>query len=422
MDAQSKNLDADFSKPRFKGNDTDSVPSTVVTPSAAPANNANVSKPPSAQDRDKFEKKIKKQEEVEIALGAIAGTSVAGLALTWAKLGKILKVLGVAAIPLALFGKFGRISKVGEFSLKDGLTGLFNKSTLLTTLSKDFQKTVKKKENYSVAMLDMDNFKAFNEIFDHDTGDKVLKTISDCIQRVVKTHKVKGFRYGGEEFAVILPGHNSKSAEKILEEMSNAIKKDEYIQGLLPEFSKKAQEDIAFVSPKLIQINEIFAKLREKSNNPRKLADEIISLAEEHIKEYEPTDAKALKDFVAKLKTASGGELHKNLHISTKVGLDSSLGNELDKIYRQYSSMKHDREKWLDHITRHKMFTISGGVVNLQDSKIAINDGKHLLKIADTALKSAKENGKNLIVTANDEVITSAMDKITKRNTAKSAS
>lgn len=403
MGSQSNVLTANFSKPSFKGNDKSASPSNNISPSTA-------------KDSDKFEKAESNENKNKLLIGmtALAGTSTAGLAFTWARLGKILKVLGIAA-PFALFG---RLSKVHELSVRDGLTGLFNKKNLLASLREGLQKATRKNQHYSVAMLDMDNFKAFNEIFDHNTGDDVLKRISGCIQNVTKRHKVQGYRYGGEEFTVLMPEHASESAQKILQEISEAIRNDKEIQKLLPEFRKKAEDRIAFVSPRIPRINSVFQKLRSHSGNSKQVANEIVTLVEDHIKEFEPTDAKPLKDYVAKLKTADGKELTKLLAIRAPIGVDSTLGVELDKIYRQYGAMKHDREKWLDHLTRHNMFTISSGVVNLQDGKTQISEAEHLLGIADEALKSAKENGKNTIVAANSELIKGTIDKINKKKAA----
>lgn len=400
MGAQSNVLAANFSKLSFRGNET-------VTSTSA------------VQTKDKFEKNEKDEQSEQknkylIGMTALAATSTAGLAFTWTRLGKILKLVGVA-VPFAFFG---RLSKVHELSIRDGLTGLFNKKNLLATLDEGFQKAVQKNQHYSVAMLDMDNFKAFNEIFDHNTGDDVLKRISSCIQNVTKKHKLKGFRYGGEEFTILMPNHASESAHKVLQEISDAIKNDAGIQKLLPEFRQKAQDRIAFVSPRIPRINAIFPKLRSKSGNLRQIANEITSLVEEHIKAFEPTDSKPLKAFVEKLKAADNDELQKLLQIRAPIGNDSTLGNELDKIYQQYSSMQHDREKWIGHLTRHNMFTISSGVVNLQDGKTKITNTEHLLGIADEALKSAKENGKNTIITANDELIKSSVEKINKKKAA----
>lgn len=404
MGAKSNILHANFSKPSFKGNDK-AASSDTLSPSAA------------AKNSDKFEKKENDQPKNKLLVGmtALAGTTSAGLAFTWLKLGKILKLVGVA-VPFAFFG---RLSKVRELSLRDGLTGLFNKDTLKATLAKDFKKFIKSKDNYSVGMLDMDNFKGFNEILGHEVGDKVLKRIAGCIHQVTKKHKLKGYRYGGEEFMVIMPNHNSESAQKILGEISEAIKKDEYIQGLLPKFKDKVQSRIAFLSPKPAQINGIFAKLRSKSGDSRKLANEITTLVESHIETYDPPHTKDLEEFIAKLKAAKGDGLRKLLQIGTKIGEDSCLGSELDKIYTQYNSLNNDRQKWIDHINRHKMFTVSGGVVNLQDASGSVTEGKELIAIADKALKAAKDNGKNSVVKANDELIKKVMDRIKKAKIAK---
>lgn len=376
-------------------------------------------------NNDKFEKntdilkqqiKVKPDKEkskLELALIGVSGISVTMFAITRARIGRALKLVGKKA-PV-LIGGLGKISDVAS---KDGMTDLFNKSVLLATLAKDFKIAVKKGKNYSVAMLDMDNFKAFNEVFDHDTGDKVLKRISANIQKVIQKHKAEGFRYGGEEFVITLPNYTSESAKKVVEEIAEAIKKDEEIQGLIPAFKEKAQKDIDFISPKLSQLDTIFLKLRKGKNGGdcKKLADEIISLVDAHIEKYEPSDTKALKEFIEKIKSAKNNELSGLLQINTKLNGESTLGKELDKIYTQYDGIKNDLQKWIGHVNRHGMFTVSGGVVNYKDSKAVIKEGEHLVKIADAALKSAKENGKNIIISANDELIKRIIEKINKKN------
>lgn len=395
MGAQPNIWNAHFSTPSFKGNETSSV-----------------------SDGDKFEKKDtkKSKNKIFIALAALTGASATGIAVTWAKLGKILKLAGVA-IPVAFFARLG---KVRELSLRDGLTGLFNKDTLRATLAKDFKKFTKSKGNYSLAMLDMDNFKGFNEILGHEVGDKVLKRIADCMHQIMKKHKINGYRYGGEEFTMLLPNQDSEAAKKVLDEIAEAIKKDEYIQGLLPKFSEKVKGRIAFLSPKLAQFKDIFSKLHSRSTEPEKLSREIISMVEDHIETFDPPHTKALEAFMSKLKAAKGEELRDLLQIRAKIGNESCLGSELDKIYMQYDSLCNDRQKWIKHINRHKMFTVSGGVVNLKDC--AISDSDDLIKVADKALKSAKDNGKNSIVIANEELIKKVIERINKAKAAKTAS
>lgn len=373
-------------------------------------------------ERDAFEPKNNKynkqqnsdktKSKLELALFGITGISATMFAITRARIGRTLKLVGKKA-PLFM----GGLGKISDVASKDGMTNLFNKDVLLSTVAKDFKKAVKSGKDYSVAMLDMDNFKAFNEVFDHDTGDKILKRISTNIQQVIQKHKADGFRFGGEEFVITLPNYNTDTAKKVIEEIAEAIKKDNIIQGLIPTFKEKAQKDIDFISPKLSQLDSIFIKLRKGKNagDYKKLADEIISLVDAHIEKYEPSDSKALKDFIEKLKIAKNTELANLLQIGTKLNGESTLGKELDKIYTQYDGIKNDLHKWIGHVNRHGIFTVSGGVVNYKDSKVIINDGKDLVKIADAALKSAKENGKNIIISANEDIITRTIEKINKQ-------
>lgn len=353
----------------------------------------------------------KKNSLLEMALIAVTGASVAALALTRAKLGKVLEIVGEKA-PLTILG---RLKKVTEISSIDGLTGLFNRSALNATISKEYAEAIKHSKNYSVAMLDMDNFKLFNEVFDHKTGDKVLKRIATNIQQVAQKNGLKGFRYGGEEFVLPLLGQDVNSAKKIVEEIADAIRKDNEIQCLIPDFLKKAKVDVDFLTPKLTKMESIFQKLKGGNVGAKdynKLADEIVSLMEEHILKYEPTGKKVLKDFIAKVKSTKNDNLSELLHINYKLSNGNTLGNELDNMYSQYSGIRNDLQKWINHVNTHKMFTVSGGVVGLKDSAAQITEGNHLVRIADAALKSAKENGKNIIIKADDDLIKKTIKRV----------
>ena len=364
---------------------------------------------------DKFElstKADKTKSKLEIAALAVTGAVVGALALTRAKLGKILKLVG-EEVPFTIKG---RLSKLTNIAAKDGMTGLFNKKALLTDVAKEYHNAQKTGGKLSVGMLDMDNFKGVNEVFSHDTGDIVLKRIAANINDVAQEHGIKGFRYGGEEFVVSLPGHDGESAQKIMTKISDAIKNDEVIQSYVPEFLTKAKGKIDFITPRRNQINDIFTQLKSDKpiENPQKLADSISTLIKEHIETFEPSDTKALTEISQKLKSAkSEEELRSILKTDSPCGKDSTLGNELNKIFNQYTDTKNDLIKWVNHINEHKMFTVSGGVVDLADASETKN-GESLIKLADAALKSAKENGKNTVVVANNDVIEKTLGQINK--------
>lgn len=75
--------------------------------------------------------------------------------------------------------------------------------------------------NYSIAMLDVDHFKKFNDTYGHETGDDVLKLVASRIQSV--RGKAKAYRYGGEEFTVIFKGKNAQDAQPFLNDLRQDI-------------------------------------------------------------------------------------------------------------------------------------------------------------------------------------------------------
>lgn len=89
-------------------------------------------------------------------------------------------------------------------SLKDELTGLYNRRYFNAICTKEFQRAVRYKRVFSLLMLDVDRFKEINDTHGHQVGDQVLKMVSSqCVAAVRKSDYV--IRYGGEEVLVILP-------------------------------------------------------------------------------------------------------------------------------------------------------------------------------------------------------------------------
>lgn len=99
-----------------------------------------------------------------------------------------------------------------DASFKDGLTGVFNRRYFDQKLNEEWEKSMAFHTPVSLIMLDIDYFKKYNDTYGHQAGDECLKAIARAAKRYLQT--TPGFltRYGGEEFAVILPGMNSKEA------------------------------------------------------------------------------------------------------------------------------------------------------------------------------------------------------------------
>lgn len=102
----------------------------------------------------------------------------------------------------------------------DELTGLPSRRAL----NQDLMKLGLK---YSIAMLDIDHFKKFNDTYGHDTGDEVLKFIASIIKDVKGSGKA--YRYGGEEFTILFPGKNTDDVLSTLEELRETIAKKAFV-------------------------------------------------------------------------------------------------------------------------------------------------------------------------------------------------
>jgi diguanylate cyclase (GGDEF)-like protein/PAS domain S-box-containing protein len=98
-----------------------------------------------------------------------------------------------------------------EQSIRDPLTRLFNRRFLEEALARELRLSGRNHLPVSVLFLDLDYFKKFNDTFGHDAGDMVLQSLADLFLRFFRTTDVC-CRYGGEEFAIILPESSSKDA------------------------------------------------------------------------------------------------------------------------------------------------------------------------------------------------------------------
>lgn len=96
-------------------------------------------------------------------------------------------------------------AQLREQAIRDSLTGLFNRRYLEETLIREIAKVKREDEQLSVAMLDVDNFKTFNDNYGHAAGDQMLQALSGILQQNTRTSDIV-CRYGGEEFVVVLPG------------------------------------------------------------------------------------------------------------------------------------------------------------------------------------------------------------------------
>ncbi|SKC55935.1 sensor domain-containing diguanylate cyclase [Maledivibacter halophilus] len=111
--------------------------------------------------------------------------------------------------------------KINSFT--DGLTKLYNYRCFYKTLKEKVENVNELNNNLFLLLIDIDKFKKFNDIYGHIVGDKVLITISKIIKDNIRESDI-AFRYGGEEFAIIIPNSDLTSACKIAERIKEKIK------------------------------------------------------------------------------------------------------------------------------------------------------------------------------------------------------
>ena len=115
-------------------------------------------------------------------------------------------------------------SKLRELSIRDPLTGLFNRRYLDETLDRELKRAARKRLPLGIIMLDIDHFKRFNDTHGHAAGDLLLRQLGDTLKKHIRAGDI-ACRYGGEEFILILPEANREAAHHRAEHLREEVKR-----------------------------------------------------------------------------------------------------------------------------------------------------------------------------------------------------
>jgi diguanylate cyclase (GGDEF)-like protein len=120
-----------------------------------------------------------------------------------------------------------------QLATRDGLTGLANRRCFDDTLNAEWARALRQKSPLSLLMVDVDNFKAYNDINGHLGGDECLKRIANALASEMRANDLVA-RYGGEEFAVILPNQSLNGAATVAERIRCRVEQLRLPNQLLP--------------------------------------------------------------------------------------------------------------------------------------------------------------------------------------------
>jgi two-component system, sensor histidine kinase LadS len=119
--------------------------------------------------------------------------------------------------------------KLADLSTKDGLTGLANRRRFDEALNSEWKRAMRLDLPLAVAMIDVDQFKLYNDHFGHQAGDECLRRIAAVLRTCIHRSGDLVARYGGEEFVIILPGLNADKALILAETIRGAVQAEQLV-------------------------------------------------------------------------------------------------------------------------------------------------------------------------------------------------
>ncbi|WDT75022.1 MAG: diguanylate cyclase [Candidatus Manganitrophus sp.] len=124
---------------------------------------------------------------------------------------------------------YEKTEELKRISITDALTGLLNRRYFQERLTEEIERSRRHRIPVSLIIVDIDNFKGFNDTFGHLGGDEILILLGQALRNYIRAIDVAA-RYGGEEFTIILPQTNKEDARIIAERLCREIERNETLQ------------------------------------------------------------------------------------------------------------------------------------------------------------------------------------------------
>jgi diguanylate cyclase (GGDEF)-like protein len=169
----------------------------------------------------------------DLPLIVVVGQSLDDILAPWRRqalaIGVLMVVLCTVTVLLAAFlhREFERRSaaerRLTILATTDGLTGLANRRHFNRTLAYEWRRAIRDRAPVALMMIDADNFKLYNDRYGHQAGDELLQTIAASIAANAKRPSDLGVRYGGDEFAVLLPNTSLEDAATLAERIREGL-------------------------------------------------------------------------------------------------------------------------------------------------------------------------------------------------------
>jgi diguanylate cyclase (GGDEF)-like protein len=159
-------------------------------------------------------------------------------------------------------------------AVTDGLTGLINHREFYQALRRELERARRYRHNLSLLIIDVDDFKQFNDRYGHPAGDFALRRVADLLRKCSRATDIIS-RYGGEEFAVILPESTPAGSFMVAERIKTEVSEHNFISGskvpvhLTVSIGIYSSEDGGVSEDQMVSLADEAAYLAKKSGKNR---------------------------------------------------------------------------------------------------------------------------------------------------------
>ncbi|MFV0497808.1 MAG: diguanylate cyclase [Candidatus Fimivivens sp.] len=151
-------------------------------------------------------------------------------------------------------------------SMLDGLTEIYNRRAFDIKLQQMWNHALKEKSYLNLLMLDIDNFKLYNDTYGHSQGDLILQSIAKVLKTETENSSAMVFRHGGEEFAVILPADGPDNAVRVAENIRRTTEETR-VRNLFSDVVTSVTVSIGVASQKPSVTDLIYDLIEEADQN-----------------------------------------------------------------------------------------------------------------------------------------------------------
>lgn len=125
------------------------------------------------------------------------------------------RVIGTLGISKDITNRVELENRLRELSITDNLTGLYNQRHFQERLAQEASRARRQRYELSMILLDLDGFKRANDLWGHLEGDRLLRDFASVLQQGIRREVDSAYRYGGDEFVVLMPGLGEGRAQKV---------------------------------------------------------------------------------------------------------------------------------------------------------------------------------------------------------------